>query len=175
MIFQGVGQERGPDLLSPQTSPPLNPPMSCFTQVFFAIRNLFTCPISKDSSCLLGSFSCFGCCFLSSSADFFQNKLFWKILLGTPSVSNSFDPDQTQCFVGPDLGPNSLQWLSADHTKRQRVNPHPANIFYCSHWVYIVCKNELHKNINRWESRQQKLLFIFIILCRIWEWYNAMH
>ena len=28
-------------------------------------------------------------------------------------VSYSLDPDQAQHFVGPDLGPNCLQWLSA--------------------------------------------------------------
>ena len=33
-------------------------------------------------------------------------------------VSNSSDPDQAQCFVGPDLGPNYLQKLSADNTSR---------------------------------------------------------
>ena len=32
------------------------------------------------------------------------------------------DPDQAQQFVGPDLGPNCLQKLSADATGRQRVN-----------------------------------------------------
>ena len=29
-------------------------------------------------------------------------------------VSNSLDPDQARHFVGPDLGPNCLQRLSAD-------------------------------------------------------------
>ena len=29
-------------------------------------------------------------------------------------MSNSLDPDQARCFVGPDLGPNCLQRLSAD-------------------------------------------------------------
>ena len=45
-----------------------------------------------------------------SSADIFQNKLFKKILLG----SNTLDPDQARQNVGPDLGPNCLQRLSAD-------------------------------------------------------------
>ena len=36
------------------------------------------------------------------SADIFQNSLFQIIL----SLSNSLDPDQAQCFSGPDLGPN---------------------------------------------------------------------
>ena len=38
------------------------------------------------------------------------------------SVSNSLDPDQGQHFVGPDLGPNCLQRLLADDTRRQRFN-----------------------------------------------------
>ena len=37
-------------------------------------------------------------------------------------VSNSLDPDQARRFVGPDLGPNSLQKLSADDTSRQIVH-----------------------------------------------------
>ena len=32
----------------------------------------------------------------------------------TIRVSNGFDPDQNQCSVGPDLGPNCFQRLSAD-------------------------------------------------------------
>ena len=45
---------------------------------------------------------------LLSLADLFQN-----IISGTQSVLNSLDPDQVQPFVGPDLGPNCLQRLSA--------------------------------------------------------------
>ena len=38
------------------------------------------------------------------------------------SVSNSLDPDQAWSqFVGPSLGPNCLQTLSADDTRRKRV------------------------------------------------------
>ena len=36
------------------------------------------------------------------------------VLSGTRSVSNGLDPDQDQYAVGPDLGPNCLQRLSAD-------------------------------------------------------------
>ena len=36
-------------------------------------------------------------------------------------MSNSLDPDQDRQNVGPDLGPNSLQRLSADNTCGQRV------------------------------------------------------
>ena len=43
--------------------------------------------------------------------------IFFKINLSEiPSVSNRFDPDQPQCFVRLDLGPNCLQRLSADNT-----------------------------------------------------------
>ena len=35
-------------------------------------------------------------------------------------MSNRLDPDQAQHFVGLDLGPNCLQKLSADDTRRQR-------------------------------------------------------
>ena len=34
----------------------------------------------------------------------------------------SLDPDQARRFVGPDLGPNCRQMLSADDTSRQRDN-----------------------------------------------------
>ena len=34
-------------------------------------------------------------------------------------VSNCLDPDQDRPFVGPDLGPNCLQKLSADHISRR--------------------------------------------------------
>ena len=53
-----------------------------------------------------------------SSADFYQNQLFQKILSGIPSVSNSLYPDQARHFVGPVLGPNCLKKLSADDTRR---------------------------------------------------------
>ena len=33
-------------------------------------------------------------------------------------VSNSLGPDEAQNFVGPDLGPNCLQRLSADNKNR---------------------------------------------------------
>ena len=43
------------------------------------------------------------------SADFFQNS-FRNII----RVSNCLDLDQDRQFVGPDLGPNCLQRLSAE-------------------------------------------------------------
>ena len=55
-----------------------------------------------------------------SSADFFQDQLLLKkkYVKNTIRVSNSLDPDQARRFVGPDLGPNCLQRLSADDTRR---------------------------------------------------------
>ena len=71
--------------------------------------------------------------FLLSSADFFQNQFFRKNLPGnTLRVSNSFDPDQARHFVGPDLGLNCLQRLSADDTIRQRANP------FLTHFQYSL-------------------------------------
>ena len=41
--------------------------------------------------------------------------IFFKInFFEISSESNSLDPDQARRFVGPDLGPNCLQRLSAD-------------------------------------------------------------
>ena len=58
-----------------------------------------------------------------SSAIFFSNIILSKNSFRiTIRVANSLDPDQARCFFVPDLGPNSLQRLSADNTSRQRVN-----------------------------------------------------
>ena len=54
-----------------------------------------------------------------SSADFFSKSTFSKnSFRNTIKVSNRMDPDQAQCFVGPDMDPNCLQRLSADITGR---------------------------------------------------------
>ena len=40
----------------------------------------------------------------------------WMLdFFNTIRVSNSLDPDQARHFVGPDLGPDCLQRLSADN------------------------------------------------------------
>ena len=59
-------------------------------------------------------------------------------------MSNSLDPDQARHFVGPDLGPNCLQRLSADNTSRQRVLSEEDNkkgmpLFMCISNAVIVC------------------------------------
>ena len=38
-------------------------------------------------------------------------------------MSNRLDPDQARHFVGPDLGPNCMQKLSADVTRRWHGRP----------------------------------------------------
>ena len=49
------------------------------------------------------------CNFLSKLS--FSKNSFWN----TIRVTNSLDPDQDRHIVGPDLGPNCLQRLSADN------------------------------------------------------------
>ena len=54
------------------------------------------------------------CCLLIFSKLTFLKNCF------IPSVcDNKVDPDQAQHFFGPDLGPNSLQKLSADYTSKK--------------------------------------------------------
>ena len=54
-----------------------------------------------------------------SSADFFSKSTFPKnSFMNTIVVSNGCDPDQDRQKVGPDLGPNCLQRLSADDSSR---------------------------------------------------------
>ena len=55
---------------------------------------------------------------LLSAAFFFQNELFQKTFRNTIRVSNSMDPDLARHFIGPDLGSNCLQRLSADNKSR---------------------------------------------------------
>ena len=54
---------------------------------------------------------------LLSSADFFSRFSFFfkKIFRNHIRVSNSLDSDQDRPSVGPDLGPNCLQRLSAHY------------------------------------------------------------
>ena len=68
--------------------------------------------------CLLGNFaSLFVVCEFFYTISTFLKNYFRK----TIKEWNNLDPDQAKCFVGPDLGPDCLQWLSADDTSRQRV------------------------------------------------------
>ena len=63
--------------------------------------------------CMLDNFACFFVVcgfFLIHITGNFSKKSFRH----TIRVSISLDPGQTRRFVGPDLGPNCLQWQSAD-------------------------------------------------------------
>ena len=54
-----------------------------------------------------------------SSADFFSKSTFSKnFFRNTICVAIRLDPDQARHYVRPDLGPNCLQKLSADDTRR---------------------------------------------------------
>ena len=66
--------------------------------------------------CMLGDSASFfvGCDFFF----FFKLTFSKKTFRNTISVSDSLDPDQARHFVGPDLGPNCLQRLSADDKSR---------------------------------------------------------
>ena len=67
----------------------------------FSRTNLFACWVILHA-------------FLSSGDFFFKINFFKKKKKKTIRVSNSLVPDQARCFVGPDLGLNCLQRLSAD-------------------------------------------------------------
>ena len=72
--------------------------------LFFSINSL--------TLCLLDYLSCFCRLLIFLPKSFFQKKSFRNII----RVSNSLGPGQARHFVGPDLGPNFLQRLSADDT-----------------------------------------------------------
>ena len=64
---------------------------------------------SKLALCMPSNFSQFFCHLLTVLKLTFSKKL-----SGTLPVSNILDPDQAQCSVGPDLGPNCLKRSTAD-------------------------------------------------------------
>ena len=55
-----------------------------------------------------------------------------------------FDPDQAQHFIGPDLGPNCLQRLSADDTRRQKVGQLIPNKKPCCNAIDLTCFLFMH-------------------------------
>ena len=78
--------------------------------------------------------------------DFFSKSFasFSKTSFRNPiRVSNGLDPDQARRFVGPDLGPNCLQRLSADDTSRKKVTfPHFFRVFEEVRLKPVVCSAE---------------------------------
>ena len=82
------------------------------------ISLIFLCQLVFSLSTILfvlGNIACF-----SSSADFPQRIFPKHFFRNTIIVSNSLDTDQARRLVGPNLGPNCLQRLSADDISRRR-------------------------------------------------------
>ena len=62
--------------------------------------------------------------------------------LNTIPLSNSLDPDQAQHFVGPDLGPNCLQRLSATKVapsgQRVKYKTNVDTTFWLKPWLKLI-------------------------------------
>ena len=56
----------------------------------------------------------------------------------TIQVSNSLDPDQDRHFVGPDLGPNCLQRLSADISGKELNKKQLVDTFGQKPWLKLI-------------------------------------
>ena len=95
----------------------------------------------------------FTLCMLSNLHSYCRLLLFFIFFSKNPfrntiGVSISLDPDQARQYVGPDLGPKCLQWLSGDNTSNEGVKNH--KIFSTCMWphfndqrlVYLQCKLE---------------------------------
>ena len=53
----------------------------------------------------------------------------------TIRVSNNWDPDQAPHFVGPDLGPNCLQRLSADNKSKRYMYVNTKQLIDTTFWL----------------------------------------
>ena len=73
--------------------------------------------VNVSSTLHAGNFACFFRLFCRL-LKFFKMIFLKNSFRNTTRMSNSLDPDQARRFVGPDLGPNCLQRLSADDTGR---------------------------------------------------------
>ena len=69
--------------------------------------------------------------------------------MNTTKVSNSLDPDQAPRFVGPDLGPNCLQRLSAEDTSKQRLNTFLSVIVVVILRINTFEQNIIHVILNK--------------------------
>ena len=72
-----------------------------------------------------------------SSADFTKLAFSKKKFRNTIRASNSLDPDQDRHYVGPGLGPNCLQRLSADDKKRKEFITRTVNKGICTYKLFI--------------------------------------
>ena len=68
--------------------------------------------------------------FLLSADFFFQTNFFENYFRNTIRVSNILDPEQAWHLVEHDFGPNCLQRLSTDNTRRQKVNIDKSLLFH---------------------------------------------
>ena len=81
----------------------------------------------------------------------YENNFFKNIISGTLlRVAKFLDPDQDQCSVCLDLGPNCLQWLSSDDKGRcqqgkiKETKSATMNIFrFFLFSFYIICKSSI--------------------------------
>ena len=53
-------------------------------------------------------------------------------------MSNSLDPDQARHFVGPGLGPNCLQRLSADIAGKELNTKQLVDTFWLKPWLKLI-------------------------------------
>ena len=71
----------------------------------------------------------------------------------TISVSNSLDPDQARHFVGPDLGPNCLQRLSADNkvapSKELNTKQLVDTTFWLEPWLKLISFGSNFSNLTQ--------------------------
>ena len=74
------------------------------------------------------------------TADFFLNNL---------SFSNCLDPDQDQHSLGPDLGPNTLQRLSADDKKSPLARKELRSNSFEYPMFLAKCQSECSKSVQR--------------------------
>ena len=96
-----------------------------------------------------------------SSAVFFSKSTFQKnSFKNTIRVSKRLDTDQAQCYFGPDLGPNCLQELSADDTRRQRVKKYDIVLE-----AYLNLKKWVYFFINTVKSLYSVILEVQIYGC----------
>ena len=68
----------------------------------------------------------------------------WMLdFFNTIRVSNSLDPDQARHFVGPDLGPNCLQRLSAEIAGKELNTKQLVDTFWANPWLKLIsfCSN----------------------------------
>ena len=86
--------------------------------------------------CMLGNFSGFICHLLTFSKIIFRNTCY--------QCQKSLDPDQDLHSVGPDLGPNCLQRLSADNNQIRVCNENYFSYFSTKTYVVGTQKNRLN-------------------------------